>query len=159
VFFVLAPGLVAGLGPWLLTGWEVREPLAHWLPLRVVGALLIAVGALVLVQSFARFVSEGRGTPAPIAPTEQLVVGGYYRYVRNPMYVAVVTVVLGQALLLGQLLLFVYTAVVAATVVSFAHWYEEPALRRRFGEQYERYRRAVPGWVPRRRPWQSGDGR
>jgi protein-S-isoprenylcysteine O-methyltransferase Ste14 len=113
----------------------------------------------VLVQSFVRFVSEGGGTPAPVAPTEQLVVGGYYRYVRNPMYLAVIAVVLGQALLFGQPLLFVYTAAVAAAVVSFAHWYEEPALRRRFGEQYDRYRRAVPGWVPRRRPWQAGDDR
>jgi protein-S-isoprenylcysteine O-methyltransferase Ste14 len=159
VFFVLAPGLVAGLGPWLLTGWEVREPFAHWLPLRVLGVVLIGAGALVLVQSFVRFVSEGSGTPAPVAPTEQLVVGGYYRYVRNPMYLAVIAVVLGQALLFGQPRLFVYTAAVAAAVVSFAHWYEEPALRRRFGVQYDRYRRAVPGWVPRRHPWQAGADR
>jgi protein-S-isoprenylcysteine O-methyltransferase Ste14 len=155
VFFLLAPGLVAGLGPWLVTGWEVREPFAGWLPLRIVGVLLVAAGSLILVQSFTRFVSEGGGTPAPVAPTEQLVVGGYYRYLRNPMYVAVIAVLLGQALLLGQPLLFVYTAGVTAAVVSFARWYEEPALERRFGKQYERYRRAVPGWWPRRHPWQT----
>jgi protein-S-isoprenylcysteine O-methyltransferase Ste14 len=157
VFFVLAPGLVAGLGPWLLTGWEMREPFTHWLPLRVVGVLLIAVGALVLVQSFVRFVAEGGGTPAPIAPTEQLVIGGYYRYVRNPMYLAVIALVLGQALLLGQPSLFVYTAVVAVAVISFSHGYEQPALQRRFGGEYERYKRAVPAWWPRRRPWRATD--
>jgi protein-S-isoprenylcysteine O-methyltransferase Ste14 len=157
-FFVLAPGLTAGLGPWLLTGWEVRQPFPHWLPLRVLGVVLIVTGALVLVPSFVRFVAEGGGTPAPVAPTERLVVGGYYRYVRNPMYLAVIALVLGQALLLAQPSLFVYTAVVAVAVISFAHWYERPALQRRFGHEYERYRRAVPGWWPRRRPWQAPDG-
>jgi protein-S-isoprenylcysteine O-methyltransferase Ste14 len=157
LFFVLAPGVVAGLGPWLLTGWKVREPSPHWLPLRVLGVLLIASGAFVLVQSFVRFVFEGGGTPAPVAPTQQLVVGGYYGYVRNPMYLAVTAVVLGQALLLERPILFVYAAAVGAAMAAFAHWYEEPRLRGRFGEQYERYRRAVPAWWPRRRPWRPGD--
>jgi protein-S-isoprenylcysteine O-methyltransferase Ste14 len=153
VFLVVAPGVVAALVPWLLTGWESADP--PW-PLRVAGVLLLASGVLVLLQAFARFVTEGIGTPAPVAPTERLVVGGLYRYVRNPMYLAVAATIVGQALLLGRWALLAYAAAFVATVASFVHWYEEPTLRRRFGAEYDAYRRAVPGWRPRRRPWYPG---
>ena len=153
VFLVLAPGVVAGLVPYWLTGWEVEEPLPHWLPLRILGALLLAAGVLVLLHAFARFVLEGQGTPAPVAPTERLVVGGLYRYVRNPMYLAVAATIVGQALLLGQLVLLPYAAVFAIAVVAFVRLYEEPTLSRQFGADYDAYRRAVPGWWPRSRPW------
>jgi protein-S-isoprenylcysteine O-methyltransferase Ste14 len=149
--------VVAGLVPWWLTGWEVQEPLPYWAPLRVAGVVLIVAGVVVLVHAFVRFVVEGRGTPAPVAPTEQLVVGGLYRYVRNPMYVAVAAIIVGQALLLGQLWLLLYAAAFVAVTAAFVHWYEEPTLRRQFGAEYEAYRRAVPGWWPRRRPWQPGE--
>src|SRR2546427_7033750 len=108
IFLVVAPGVVAGVVPWWLTHWRVREPLPHWAPVRVVGAVLIVGGAVVLLHAFARFVVEGVGTPAPIAPTENLVVGGLYRHVRNPMYVAVAATIVGQALALGQLSLLPY---------------------------------------------------
>jgi protein-S-isoprenylcysteine O-methyltransferase Ste14 len=150
VFMALAPGTVAGLVPWLLTGWRGT---GWWPPSRVLGGALILVGGLVLVQAFVRFVVEGLGTPAPIAPPEHLVVGGLYRYVRNPMYLAVVATILGQALLFGRLVLVVYAIVVAALVWAFATWYEEPTLLRQFGAEYERYKSAVPGWRPRLRPW------
>jgi len=103
----------------------------------------------VLVHAFVRFVVEGAGTPAPVAPTERLVVGGLYRYVRNPMYVAVDAVIVGQALLLNQPVLYAYAAVAALTMAAFVHLYEEPTLARRYGADYERYRRRVPGWMPR----------
>ncbi|HEX6021041.1 MAG TPA: methyltransferase, partial [Solirubrobacter sp.] len=99
LFFALAPGVVAGVIPWWITGWEF-EPV--WWPLRAAGAVVTAAAAAVLVHAFARFVREGIGTPAPVAPTQHLVVGGLYRYVRNPMYVAVVAAVVGQAALFGQ---------------------------------------------------------
>ena len=157
-FFVLAPGVVAGLIPWLLTGWQAGEPLPaslDWVvtPLRIVGLLLILGGLVVLVSAFARFVTEGLGTPAPPAPPQRLVVGGLYRYVRNPMYLAVLAVIVGQALLLGQPILFLYAALVGAAVFAFVRIYEEPTLREAFGDEYERYRAAVPGWWPRFRPW------
>jgi protein-S-isoprenylcysteine O-methyltransferase Ste14 len=155
-FLVVAPGVVAGLIPWWLTGWEVEDPLPLWGPLRVVGVALIAVGVVVLLHAFARFVLEGVGTPAPVAPTEHLVVGGLYRYVRNPMYLAVAATIVGQALALGQPVLLVYGAVFWAVVAAFVRWYEEPTLSRTFGEQYEAYRGAVPAWWPRRRPWNPG---
>ena len=147
---MVVPGTVAGLIPWWLTGWDAHPV---WLPVRVVGIVLIAAGVVVLLSAFVRFVTEGVGTPAPVAPTQQLVVGGLYRYVRNPMYLAVAATIVGQWLLLGRLVLLLYAACFAAVVYAFVRWYEEPALRRRFGEQYEKYRLSVPGWWPHRRPW------
>ena len=144
--------------PYLLTGWETGGD--WWLPLRVLGAALVVVSGAALVQAFARFVVEGVGTPAPVAPTRELVVGGLYRYVRNPMYLAVLAAIVGQSLALGQLVLLPYAAVVAAAFAAFVHWYEEPTLARQFGDRYQAYRRAVPGWWPRRHPWRpTGDGR
>ena len=105
-----------------------------------------------LVHAFARFVAEGVGTPAPVAPTRQLVVGGLYRYVRNPMYLAVLAAIAGQALVLGRLVLVPYAVVVAAAFVAFVRWYEEPTLAWQFGDRYQAYRAAVPGWWPRRPP-------
>ena len=138
LFFVLAPGVVAGLVPWLLTRWEAASPLPFWAGLRVVGAVLLAAGVGVL------------GTPAPVAPTAHLVVGGLYRWVRNPMYLAVTATIVGQALLLGRTVLFLYALGVSIAFVAFVRAYEEPALARRFGREYEAYRRDVPGWWPRR---------
>ena len=150
LFFAAAPGLVAGLVPWWLTGWQVRGPLAHWTLLRVAGLIMLILGAIVLVQAFARFVAEGHGTPAPVAPTERLVVGGLYRYVRNPQYVGVVLVVVGEALLSGRVVLFGYAGLMAIGYQLFVVYYEEPTLGRLFGESYARYREAVPRWLPGR---------
>jgi protein-S-isoprenylcysteine O-methyltransferase Ste14 len=153
IFFALAPGIVAGLVPYWLTGWRLGAPFTHVLPLRLLGIVMVAAGAAVLIHAFARFVREGLGTPAPLAPTEHLVVGGLYRYVRNPMYLAVTTAILGQALWLWRPVLIPYAVIVAGAMVGFVLGYEQPALTERFGESYETYRRAVPGWWPRRRPW------
>jgi protein-S-isoprenylcysteine O-methyltransferase Ste14 len=150
IFLVVVPGTVAGLIPWLLTGWESSDPPAA---IAVIGALLIVAGLAVLLHAFARFVIEGIGTPAPVAPTQSLVVGGLYRHVRNPMYIAVAAVIVGQALLLGQTELLIYALAFMAVVAAFVRLYEEPALSRRYGDEYERYRRAVPAWRPRLRGW------
>jgi len=150
VFLVVAPGVAAGLVPWLLTGWRSSSPPA---PVVILGAALVALGAGVLLHAFGRFVVEGHGTPAPISPTERLVVGGLYRHVRNPMYIAVATTIVGQALLLGRPLLLVYAAVFWLVVAAFVRGYEEPTLSARYGEEYAAYRRAVPAWWPRLRPW------
>jgi protein-S-isoprenylcysteine O-methyltransferase Ste14 len=154
VFFVVGPGIVVGLVPWLLTGgWQVREPLPYWAPMRLIGVMLLAAGLIALIQAFARFVVEGLGTPVPVAAPDRLVVGGLYRYVRNPMYVAALAIIVGQALALGQLDLLLYAAVLWLITAAFVRFYEEPTLTRRFGADYEAYRRAVPAWWPRLRPW------
>ncbi|WP_327434099.1 methyltransferase family protein [Streptomyces sp. NBC_01236] len=152
LFLALAPGTVAVLLPWWLTGWRAGQ---WWPPVRVLGLVPLAAGAVVLLSAFTRFVAEGLGTPAPVAPTEHLVVGGLYRHVRNPMYVAVVAVIAGQGLLLARPVLLVYGAVAGLVMAAFARWYEEPELTGRFGAEYERYRAAVPGWWPRLRPWRG----
>src|SRR6478752_1443905 len=151
LFFALAPGMVAGVVPWWLTGW--RAGARYPAPLQAAGIVMVAIGAAVLIYAFVRFVREGIGTPAPAAPTQRLVVGGLYRYVRNPMYLAVLATITGQGLALGQPVLLGYAAAVWLTVACFVRGYEEPTLARRFGAQYQAYRRAVPAWRPRVRPW------
>jgi protein-S-isoprenylcysteine O-methyltransferase Ste14 len=156
LFFLLAPGVVGGFIPWWITRWQMRQPIAAWLPLlplRAAGLVLLAISVPVLVHAFWRFTVEGLGTPAPVAPTERLVVGGLYRYVRNPMYLAVLGTIVGQALLLAQFGLLIYAGVILTAFVTFVRWYEEPTLTRQFGAEYEAYRRAVPGWWPRWSPW------
>jgi protein-S-isoprenylcysteine O-methyltransferase Ste14 len=150
VFLALVPGVVAGVVPWLLTGWDPTDPPSA---LQVIGGALIAAGTAVLLSAFARFALEGIGTPAPVAPTEHLVVGGLYRHLRNPMYVAVAATIIGQAALLGRPVLLLYAALFMAVVAAFVHGYEQPVLNERFGDEYERYRRNVPAWWPRLRPW------
>ena len=157
VFLVVAPGVVAGLVPWWLTGWQVGS--RYPVPVRAAGWAMITAGAVVLIGAFAQFAVDGRGTPAPVAPTEQLVVRGPYRYVRNPMYLAVLAVIAGQALVLGRPVLLAYAAGVGAAFAAFVCWYEQPALARRYGTQYDAYRQAVPGWWPRLPPAHRGPPR
>lgn len=152
VFLFVAPGVVAGLVPRWLTGW-VAGPTN--VVLVVVGWLLVAAGAAALLASFVRFVVEGRGTPAPVAPTDALVVGGLYRYVRNPMYLAVVALILGQALILARPVLVTYAAAILAMTATFVRIYEEPTLAERYGAGYDAYRSAVRGWWPRLHPWRG----
>lgn len=151
--FAVAPATAAGVVPWLLTRWEVAAPVPGGVPAQVAGALLIGAGAAVIANSFVHFAVEGLGTPAPFAPPKHLVVGGLYRYVRNPMYVSIAAAVAGQGLLLGQPKLFVALAIGAVPVAAFVRLYEEPALTRKFGAEYEEYCRNVPRWLPRLTPW------
>ncbi len=153
-FFVVAPGVVAGLVPWLITRWHTPY---HWdhvgvLPLRLAGLALLLAAVPALLVAFGRFVREGRGTPAPVAPAARLVVGGAYGRVRNPMYVQVVAAIAGQGLLLVRPEPLLYGIVVWLVCAAFVRWYEEPALRRAFGAEYDAYRAAVPAWLPRRHP-------
>jgi protein-S-isoprenylcysteine O-methyltransferase Ste14 len=150
VFFFLAPGANAVLVPWLITGWD--HPSAFG-ALDAVGLLVAAAGLAVVVACFARFVHEGHGTPAPSAPTDQLVVGGIYRHVRNPMYLGVAAMIGGQALLFHSWGTLIWMLLFMAVVWSFVQFYEEPTLSRQFGDSYERYREAVPGWWPRITPY------
>jgi protein-S-isoprenylcysteine O-methyltransferase Ste14 len=155
VFLLVAPGVAAGLVPWLLTGWDGADDVP--VALVAAGVVLVIAGTGVLLHAFARFVVEGLGTPAPVAPPERLVVGGLYRWVRNPMYLAVAATIVGQALILGRPALLLYAVAFGATVWAFVRVYEEPTLTRRFGPEYDAYRSAVPGWWPRRRPWSPPD--
>jgi protein-S-isoprenylcysteine O-methyltransferase Ste14 len=153
VFFVFVYGGGIVFGPWALTGWQAGPP--YPVAVRVLGVVLIAAGTAVFAWAHVRYATEGVGIPLPQLPTSQRVtVGGPYRYVRNPMYVAAVAAITGQALLLCRPVLFVYAAVFLAVAVVLVYLHEEPELRRRYGAQYEAYCKQVPAWWPRlrRRP-------
>ena len=155
LFFVAAPSVVAGFIPWWITHWEFLPPFFDLQATRAVGILLIVAGLPGLVDSFARFALQGLGTPAPIAPTQKLVVTGLYRHVRNPIYVAVVAVILGQAILFGDWRLMTYGVFMWLAFHAFVLTYEEPVLAQSFGAEYEDFRANVPRWIPRLSPWRT----
>jgi len=152
LFFVIAPLVLGGFVPWWVTQWEFRPAFFGVDLTRILGGLLIIVGAPGVVDSFARFALDGLGTPAPIAPPQKLVVTGLYRYVRNPIYIAVVAVILGQALLFGDGRLLWYGALLWLFFHVWVVMIEEPTLKETFGTEYESFRTNVPRWIPRLMP-------
>lgn len=153
IFFCVAPGTVAGYIPWLIDRWQVHASFFGFTTLRVMGVLLMAVGAVILIEAFVRFAVQGMGTPAPILPPKHLVVMGSYRYVRNPMYVAVVSLIFGQSLFFGDIRVLVYGLCAWLVAHLFVLIYEEPTLRRSFPDDYEGLTAHVPRWIPRLTPW------
>jgi len=156
LFFMVAPCVLAGLIPWWITRWQFRAPFFDLELTRAIGVVLIIAGVPGLVDSFARFALQGLGTPAPIAPTQRLVVTGLYRYVRNPIYLAVLAVILGQAILFGEWRLILYGVLFWLACHAFVVAYEEPELERTFAAEYEAFRANVPRWIPRLTPWRPG---
>jgi len=151
-FFAAAPGTTAGLVPWLITGWRLPDGGTPWRVAQGLGVVLIVVGLVPPVHAFAAFVRAG-GTPMPLTPTQHLVVTGFNRHLRNPMYAGLILVIAGQALLFRNGWLILWAAVFWATTASFVRWYEEPALAQQFGAEYRTYRHHVPAWYPRLSPW------
>jgi protein-S-isoprenylcysteine O-methyltransferase Ste14 len=147
VFLVLAPGVVAALIPAMITGWQVPWAPGWGWPVSIASAILVLTGVTVLLDAFIGF-ARADGTPAPPMPTGHLVVVGPYRYVRNPMYLAVLAIILGQSLLFGSWAVLVYAGMVLVAVVFFVRIYEEPTLEREYGDEYRAYRRNVRGWLP-----------
>lgn len=146
------PALVAGVVPGLLSGWRIEEAFFGWQPWRWVGIACLAAGGLAAGDSMVRFAWRGRGTPAPWSPPERFVATGLYRFVRNPMYLGVLGLIVGQGLLFGSIRVLLWGGSAAVGFHLFVLFYEEPALRRRFGATYDAYRRDVPRWRPRIRP-------
>jgi protein-S-isoprenylcysteine O-methyltransferase Ste14 len=149
LFLALAPGTVAGLIPYWISRWKLESSSSAWLPVRIVGALLITIGTVVLLESFGRFALKGLGTPAPVFPTRHLVVSGLYRYVRNPMYVAVLALIIGQGLLFLNIRVLAYGGFIWLAFHIFVLAYEEPTLRKSFGAEYQEFCARVPRWIPR----------
>ncbi len=158
IFFCVAPGLVAGVGPGAIADWQIGPSFLGFGFFRVIGVMLIIIGAAGLLESIARFAVKGRGTPAPFASPSTLVVSGLYRYVRNPMYVAIVAAILGQALLFGSIRVLGYMGVVWCLFHLFVVKCEEPMLRRQFGDSYSAYQAGVRRWWPRVKPWSPAEG-
>jgi protein-S-isoprenylcysteine O-methyltransferase Ste14 len=147
LFTLLVPGTVLGLVPLALVtsglGPRFDRGAAH-----LFGFALILPGVAIIGWCFINFVRRGHGTPAPYDPPRRLVIVGLYRYVRNPQYVGVILVALGEAVLFGSALLLGYAVFLALGYHGFVRWYEEPTLRRTFGEEYLRYCAAVSRWWP-----------
>lgn len=150
-------GLALGLGfgwvlPVLSGDWRFHHPLPHWVIAQSAGIVLMGAGLVPIASSFAEFIKTG-GTPVPAAAPPRLVVSGCYRYVRNPIYVGFLVVLLGEVLLFGSVRLLEYTAIAWCVGAGAVRFYEEPHLARTFGAAYQEYRHAVRAWVPRLRPW------
>ena|SRR5688500_5584419 len=146
LFLILAPGVVAGYIPLALLrrGAQIETGILAYLAFP-----LWAIGGIILLWSFWNFLTQGHGTPAPIDPPKELVAAGFYRYVRNPMYVGVLAVILGYFLWFGYWNLLVYAILVFLSFHTFVTYYEEPVLKRKFGTAYEDYLQNVPRWIPR----------
>jgi protein-S-isoprenylcysteine O-methyltransferase Ste14 len=140
LFLILAPGMVAGYIPLGLLRWGSQID---------TGLLAYLIGTTIILWSFWNFLREGRGTPAPVDPPKELVAVGFYRYVRNPMYVGILAMILGHFLWFGYWNLLMYGALVFLAFHTFVTLYEEPTLKRTFGTSYEDYCRRVPRWIPR----------
>lgn len=148
VFALLLPGTVLVGVPLILVnrdGDDVELGVWRWF-----GLPLVAIGVAALLWCIADFTRHGRGTLAPVDPPRFVVRGGLYRYVRNPMYVAVLTTLVGEALLLESAWVAAWAAFVCLLVNAFVLGYEEPTLRASFGEDYEHYVRTTSRWIPRR---------
>jgi len=151
-------GTFGCLLPYLLNDWHFHHPLPYWAVAQVAGALLVGIGLVPIASSFVEF-TRAAGTPVPIAAPPRLVVSGFYRYVRNPIYVGFVAVLAGEALVFGSRGLLEYNAVAWCIGAAAVRCYEEPILARKFGADYQVYRRAVRAWIPRLHPWQpAGPG-
>lgn len=137
--------------PYLLGDWHLHRPLPYWVVAQAMGALLICAGLVPIVAAFAEF-TRVDGTPVPVAPPPRLVVSGFYRYVRNPIYVGFLAVLVGEVLVTGSPGLLEYTAVTWCVGAAAVRLYEEPTLARKFGAEYQAYRQAVRAWIPRLRP-------
>src|SRR4051812_36640750 len=150
LFFLAGPGLEAGVGPWLLVTVAGGGAGEGWpMALRVLGAVLMAAGLAVLADVFVRFVRDGAGTPSPAAPARVLLAEGAFGRVRNRMYAATATIIVGEALAFAQPVLLIGAAAYVTAMATLAATVEEPRLARRFGADYDAYRQAVPGWIPR----------
>jgi protein-S-isoprenylcysteine O-methyltransferase Ste14 len=146
IFTVLVPGSVSVLGPYLLLQRSATLALG---PLTLLGLLGIGFGAAIYFRCAWEFAVRGLGTPAPIAPTKYLVTTALHRQVRNPMYIGVFLVLIGEAALFRSLKLLLYAGLFCMAVELFVLYYEEPTLQRQFGESYEEYKRSVPRWIPK----------
>ena len=146
MFLILAPGMVAGYIPLALlrNGSQLETGIFAYLALP-----LWLIGAVIVLWSFWNFLIQGRGTPAPIDPPKEMVATGFYRYVRNPMYVGVLAIIMGHFLWFGYWKLLIYAVIVFVAFHAFVMYYEEPTLKRKFGAAYEEYLKRVPRWIPR----------
>lgn len=145
LFTILQPGVVAGLIPWLIVRSHQATPVSPWL--YYPGVVLFAAGVIMVLACIVQFALQGAGTLSPADPTKKLVIAGLYRYSRNPMYIGVMMMLVGEAMAWGNVYLWLYAALIFLCFYLFVRYREEPRLRRDFGEEYDDYRRRVRRWL------------
>ncbi|HUF28708.1 MAG TPA: isoprenylcysteine carboxylmethyltransferase family protein [Gemmatimonadaceae bacterium] len=148
LFTILVPGTVTVVVPYLILRGTTAAIPQVWGAVQILGLVLGGAGLLIYVRCHWDFAAHGRGTPAPVDPPRILVVRGLYRYVRNPMYLGVLLILLGEVLFFESLVLLLFVLPWLLLVHLFVIFHEEPSLRRRFGDSYEAYASAVRRWVP-----------
>ena len=146
VFTILHPGIVAGLIPYWIIGFD-NFTLTDFGILDYFGIAVLLAGLIILFACIYRFARFGKGTLSPADPTKNLVISGLYRYSRNPMYVGVIMILLGECLLSGSTRLAGYTVLIFLLFHLFILYFEEPRLERDFGKDYDRYKRSVRRWI------------
>jgi protein-S-isoprenylcysteine O-methyltransferase Ste14 len=147
-FLVVVPGTIAGWVPWYIAGSSPLWTNDGRIGARSIAAFVAALGLAILLWTATDFIRRGRGTPAPYDPPRALVTSGLYRLTRNPMYVGVLTMIIGQALWFASSGVLIYAALVAVAFHARVVIYEEPLLRRTFGTAYADYCAYVPRWLP-----------
>jgi protein-S-isoprenylcysteine O-methyltransferase Ste14 len=148
-FLILFPGTFAVYIPYWIVSNRSEKPTPDFNTWGILGLFLVAPGIAILLWCVWDFAHSGKGTPAPIDPPKTLVVKGLYRHIRNPMYVGVLMILLGESLLYRSYAILAYASVVFLLFNAFVRLYEERALAKKFGDSYERYRNEVPRWIPR----------
>ena len=147
-FTILQPGLVAGAAPYFILGQNFSKSMAQqWQPLQYVALIVFAIGLIILFSCVLRFAVEGRGTISPVDPTKKLVIGGLYRFSRNPMYMGVMLILIGEALFFQSTSLWIYVLVILLAFHIFILLHEEPRLRKAFGKEYIEYCKKVRRWI------------
>jgi len=155
VLFVLfgGPGIILFFLPLWITHFHIPAWESRWQML--LSAILIAIGLVPALESVSRFIFVGRGTLIPVVPTDRLVVSGFYRYVRNPMYVGVMLALAGESILFWNMGILIEALLAFIGFNLFIRLHEEPSLIRRHADEYLRYKKNVPRWLPRLTPWNS----
>jgi protein-S-isoprenylcysteine O-methyltransferase Ste14 len=149
LFSLILPITVLIIVPSLIERRPVIASSAELIP----GGILLAIGLFIMTQTILTFIRIGKGTLAPWSPTRKLIVGGMYAYVRNPMILGVITVLLAESLVFNSRSIFMWAVLFYVINTVYFIILEEPALEKRFGEEYRSYKRNVPRWIPRMKPW------
>ena len=149
LFSLVLPAIVLVVIPWSI---DPHPVIASGIPL-VAGLLILTIGLFVMAETIVTFIRIGKGTLAPWSPTRRLIVGGMYAYVRNPMILGVIIVLIGESFVLLSLPILTWAVLVFVINTIYFIFSEEPGLEKRFGDEYREYKRNVPRWIPRRRPW------
>ncbi len=150
IFTILQPGIVAGLIPYLILGDKVNDIFVQQLfspELHNSGIIIFLIGLVIMLTCIINFAVKGKGTLSPADPTKKLVISGLYRFSRNPMYVGVTLILIGEAIFFQSVQLLIYSLLVFLAFNIFTILVEEPRLKKDFGEEYNRYCKKVSRWI------------